>query len=148
MKCSVPPAPFSPFAGATTSFQAWPSQIAPDAMALLLRYDWPGNARELQHAVERAVILTTGGVLTMASFDAIRAAISGRRPTPSALRAVPEAGAVVLPGLNLEDAELALIERALAITGGNRTRAAELLGISDRTLRNKLSRQRTATPER
>src|SRR6266550_571789 len=53
--------------------------IAPDALSLLQRYEWPGNVRELQHAVERAVILTSGPVLTAASFDAIRAAVTGRR---------------------------------------------------------------------
>jgi DNA-binding protein Fis len=52
--------------------------------------------------------------------------------------------AVVLDSLDLGEAEKRLIERALAATGGNRTRAAELLGLSVRTLRNKLNGQPTA----
>ena len=123
--------------------------IAPDALALLQRYEWPGNVRELQHAVERAVILTPGSVLTAASFDTVRAAVKGKRPSVTGLSAqsladAPPAGGVILTTLNIDEAEAALVERALHTTGGNRTKAAELLGVSDRTLRNKLSRQRGA----
>ncbi len=108
--------------------------IAPDGIALLQRYDWPGNVRELQHAVERAVILSSSPVLTAVDFEHVRAAVASRRaPMP------PHAGAVVLQTLSIEDAEAALIESALQATGGNRTHAAKLLGITDRTLRNKLA---------
>ena len=112
--------------------------IEPDAIALLQRYDWPGNVRELQHAVERAVILTSGPVLKASSFDSIRA--SGKR-TPNAMAAL-DGETVRVPSLNIEMAEAALIERALHETGGNKTKAAALLGLTDRTLRNKLARQR------
>src|SRR5687767_11639364 len=111
--------------------------IDTDAIALLQRYDWPGNVRELQHAVERAVILTSGSVLHVSSFDLMRA---GRR-TPVSLPA-PTDDSVRLASLNIEDAEAALIQRALRETGGNKTKAAALLGLTDRTLRNKLARQR------
>jgi DNA-binding NtrC family response regulator len=127
------------------------SAIAPDALALLQRYEWPGNVRELQHAVERAVILTSGSVLTAASFDSIRASITGRRTPLSSTTAAPSAdpdGSVVLTTLDLDEAEAALIERALRATGGNRTKAAALLGVSDRTLRNKLAKQREPTGEK
>jgi DNA-binding NtrC family response regulator len=118
--------------------------IAPDAMQLLQRYDWPGNVRELQHAVERAVILTAGSVLSASSFDGVRSALAGGRRTPAGLAAVAgEKGSLVVPSLNLDDAESVLIDRALEATGGNKTHAAALLGVSDRTLRNKLSRRRT-----
>ncbi|HJQ19864.1 MAG TPA: sigma-54 dependent transcriptional regulator [Gemmatimonadaceae bacterium] len=120
--------------------------IAPDALALLQRYEWPGNVRELQHAVERAVILSGGNLLPASSFDLIRTAVTGRR-TPLTLPALdtesPSADAVVLNTLNIDEAEAALVARALQATGGNKTKAAELLGVSDRTLRNKLSRQRS-----
>jgi len=121
------------------------SAFAPDAMALLQRYEWPGNVRELQHAVERAVILTPGAVLLASSFETIRVAVTGRK-TPLATAAMPTdskpEGAVLLTTLNIDEAEATLIERALRETGGNRTKAAELLGVTDRTLRNKLARQR------
>ena len=114
--------------------------IEPDAIALLQRYDWPGNVRELQHAVERAVILTAGPVLKPSSFEGIRAI--GARRAPGAESALLEDAAVRVPSLNIEAAEAALIERALRETGGNKTKAAALLGLTDRTLRNKLARQR------
>jgi DNA-binding NtrC family response regulator len=114
-------------------------------LALLQRYQWPGNVRELQHAVERAVILTSGSVLMPGSFEPIRAAVSGRKTPMAGLAAAlteskPD-DLVVLNSLSIEHAESMLIQRALVVTGGNRTRAAELLGVSVRTLRNKLSSQ-------
>jgi DNA-binding NtrC family response regulator len=122
--------------------------IAPDALALLQRYEWPGNVRELQHAVERAVILTHGPVLSASSFEPIRAAVTGRRASLAGIQSLladaKTEGSVLLTSLNIDAAEAALIERALKETGGNRTRAAELLGLTDRTLRNKLARQREA----
>jgi DNA-binding NtrC family response regulator len=128
--------------------------IAPDALALLQRYEWPGNVRELQHAVERAVIMTAGSVLSAPSFETIRVAVGGRRTSLSELTALAAetrsegAGAVLLKTLNIDEAEAMLIERALKATGGNKTKAAELLGLTDRTLRNKLARQREATGEK
>ena len=123
--------------------------IAPDALALLQRHDWPGNVRELQHAVERAVILTTGTVLQAQGFEAIRAAVTGRKTPAVALTQIAAPAShdsgVLLSSLDLGAATAALIERALLVTKGNRTRAAELLGISDRTLRNKLAKSRTET---
>ena len=124
--------------------------ITPDALALLQRYQWPGNVRELQHAVERAVILTQGSVLLASSFDTIRASLAGRRTSQPDVPA-PEsskADGVLLGSLDLQEAEATLVERALQLTNGNRTRAAELLGITDRTLRNKLARQRESTGEK
>ena len=123
--------------------------IAPEALELLQRYEWPGNVRELQHAVERAVILTAGSVLQASSFEAIRAAVTGRRSSFSELLAVGAAAdvaesTVLLQTLNIDEAEATLIRRALKATGGNRTKAAALLGLTDRTLRNKLARQREA----
>jgi DNA-binding NtrC family response regulator len=115
--------------------------IDPDAIALLQRYDWPGNVRELQHAVERAVILTSGTVLHASSFDTVRGS-AGRRTPPLVL--AQDDPSVRLGSLNIEEAEAALIQRALRETGGNKTKAAALLGLTDRTLRNKLARAREA----
>ena len=128
------------------------SGISPDALSLLQRYDWPGNVRELQHAVERAVILTPGSTLLASGFDTIRAALAGRKGQPGSVAATgvsaPPEGAVVLRSLNIHEAEATLIQHALAQTGGNRTRAAELLGLTDRTLRNKLAKEREAAGEK
>jgi DNA-binding NtrC family response regulator len=128
--------------------------ISPDGLALLQSYDWPGNVRELQHAVERAVILSSESSIPVYAFDGQRFGLSGAwsGPTPArmfgdflagggggtATLAVPD-GAVILESLNVDEAEAKLIERALEVSGGNRTKAAELLGISVRTLRNKLN---------
>ena len=128
--------------------------ITPEALALLQQYDWPGNVRELQHAVERAVILSSEPFLPLHAFDAVRFGLSGNAggPTPTRL-AIPmppggtdcighgPADAVVLTSLNVESAEQVLIARALKVAEGNRTRAADLLGMSIRTLRSKLNRR-------
>ncbi len=110
--------------------------------------------RELANAVERAVILSRGGVLRPDVFQGILAAMSARPvlPTLGALEAAraaasgiatPVSGAPPAPEpLNLDELERLAIQRALVATGGNRTRAAKLLGISERTLRNKLNVRR------
>ncbi len=128
--------------------------IAPETMQLLQTYPWPGNVRELQHAVERAVILTSDPVLAPHAFDAQRLGAASplaqqalRRTTPTGIAisvhggavSVLPANAVVLTSFNVDEAERILIERALQATGNNRTRTAALLGISVRTLRNKLN---------
>lgn len=127
------------------------SGIAPDALQILQGYPWPGNVRELQHAVERAVILTHDPLLQAHLFDqqrggSIQSLVQQvlSRATPSTLAALNVGSAappngIVLSSLNVDDAEQALIRKALEMTGGNRTRTAELLGISVRTLRNKLN---------
>ena len=116
--------------------------IAPETVQLLQRYGWPGNVRELANAIERAIILCRGNVLLPGAFgDQL-----GRPDGPGALPAtVPSegqagtpAGAEPLP-FDLDEIERRTIVRALQATGGNRTRAAKLLGISERTLRNKLN---------
>ena len=139
--------------------------ISSEAIDLLQGYEWPGNVRELQHAVERAVILSSDPVVPVHAFDGQRFGLSGAwsGPTPARIATrgvdlaaltsgattqttaltVPE-GAVVLTSLNVNDAEAKLIERALEVARGNRTKASELLGISVRTLRNKLNGSRGA----
>ncbi|MDP1860584.1 MAG: helix-turn-helix domain-containing protein, partial [Gemmatimonadaceae bacterium] len=117
-----------------------------------------GNVRELQHAVERAVILSHDQVLPSHLFDHQRLAsgVGGggmhalaqqamlRATTPhsheqAAHTSTAPAGGLILNTLNVDDAERALIKRALEQTKGNRTKTADLLGISVRTLRNKLN---------
>ena len=119
--------------------------ISTDAIALLQRHSWPGNVRELQHAIERAVILSTDPMLRPPVFDI---ATSPDAPATSLASGngnvhPPAEGATMhvlhLSSLDVGEAERVLIQRALVASGQNRTRAAQLLGISVRTLRNKLN---------
>jgi DNA-binding NtrC family response regulator len=124
------------------------SGISPEALALLQRHDWPGNVRELQHAIERAVILASGPILLPGHFESHRFGVGplggARESLIQPSLSAPQNGhsanepTVVLRSLDLTAAESLLISRALEMTEGNRTRAAELLGLSVRTLRNKL----------
>ncbi|AHG87712.1 sigma-54 factor interaction domain-containing protein [Gemmatirosa kalamazoonensis] len=137
--------------------------IAPETLEMLQRYPWPGNVRELQHVVERAVILTPDPVLPPHALEAERFglthAIAGGRGagsapwSPTAHPAEGNGGPaaddpmrVVLTSLDVNDAEKVLIARALQVADNNRTRAAELLGMSVRTLRNKLNNPSEAAP--
>ena len=121
-----------------------PPMVAAETLELLQDYPWPGNVRELANAVERAVLLCRGNVLQPGDIDPqIRdAAAYSRRPLIVPDLAARGAGMV---DYNLDAIERLAIERALAATGGNRTRAARLLGISERTLRNKLNAPRAAS---
>ncbi len=102
--------------------------VTPEAMNLLAGYSWPGNVRELRNVIERMVVLTRNERL-------------GVRDVPAYIR--EEAGDSAPPprdgAYSLETAERELIERALKANGGNRTKAAEELGISRRTLHRKLN---------
>ena len=126
--------------------------VTPEAIAMLQQRDWPGNIRELANVIERAVILSRGGLLrTEAFIDDTAPALArafGRPAEPAAGASVPS-----LPTdppaqngdvLDLGELERLAIQRALVATGGNRTRAAKLLGISERTLRNKLNTPKAA----
>jgi DNA-binding NtrC family response regulator len=115
--------------------------VSAAAIELLQAYEWPGNVRELQHAVERAVIMCDGPMLEPRHFQLAGAGrTSGSVTEAAALVAAAEnPHGVVLDSLRVDEAEKKLIQRALEVTEGNRTQAAELLGISVRTLRNKLS---------
>ena len=105
--------------------------IEPAALALLQAYPWPGNVRELRNAVERMTVLSRGDVITVADVPPdIREAAEG------AARAAP-AGAI--PGESLADAEKRQILAALERAGGNRSKAADELGINRRTLHRKLA---------
>lgn len=106
--------------------------IDPDAMSALAAYDWPGNVRELQNAVERAVILSDGPLLRAEHFQI---AESGARHTGAS---------ELTPGTTVAQVEQQLVLKTLDHCGQNRTRAAGLLGISVRTLRNKINEYRDA----
>lgn len=100
-----------------------PPQLSPDFLHRLRSYDWKGNIRELRNVLERAVLLTDGEVLTPADL-----------PLDLQGTGTPEASTLVA----LQDVEKQHIGRVLAQTGGNKTRAAELLGIGLTTLYAKI----------
>ncbi len=106
--------------------------IEPDAMRALLDYGWPGNVRELSNAVERALVLVKGG--TIRREDLPPSVLGGARPGTGAPPAGPDLTLKVHEG----QLESTIIREALKRAGGNRRRAAELLGISVRTLFYKL----------
>lgn len=111
--------------------------LSPEAENRLLRMPWPGNVRELENLMERAVLLVDAEQIQPHDLDFV-AGLGGNAPSAS-----PEdAGAGVLP---LREMEKRMIFRALDDHEGNRTRASKVLGISVRTLRNKLNEYEKAS---
>jgi DNA-binding NtrC family response regulator len=102
--------------------------FAQAAVKALLAYHWPGNVRELENVVERAVALCDGGEI---GVDDLPAQVKERRATDLL------AGALAR-GLTLDDLEREYIEKVLAAEGGNKTRAANRLGLDRKTLYRKL----------
>ena len=104
--------------------------LDPDAERLLTRYNWPGNIRELRNACENLAVLRAGKVVSPADLDP-----RFTQPVPG-----PRAAGVpaVPPTLDKAANEKQLLRQALLSAAGNRTRAAELMGISRRTLHRKL----------
>jgi DNA-binding NtrC family response regulator len=111
-------------------------RVTPEALATLQAYDWPGNVRELRNVIERASILSPDRDITAEHFAQLtpRAAAAVVPPAADALRLVP--------GMTVDEAEMRLIHTTLDAVQGNKTRAAEMLGISLKTLHNKLNRER------
>ena len=106
------------------------------AMALLRQHAWPGNVRELRNAIERAVIVCAGDLIEADHLSALRP--RGAAPTASTA-----GDGVLLPvGTTVDDGERELILKTLEHTDNNKTRAAEILGISLKTLHNKLAKYR------
>ncbi|MGO9242150.1 MAG: sigma-54-dependent transcriptional regulator [Bryobacteraceae bacterium] len=108
------------------------TEISADVLELFQRYPWPGNARELRNVLERAVILCGEGTVTARHLSA------GFAGLPQEPRAEGGDTLVLRAGVTVEEAERQLILLTLHQTGNNRTRAAEILGLSVKTLFNKL----------
>jgi DNA-binding NtrC family response regulator len=105
------------------------------AMAMLERYDWPGNARELENTIERVVVLSRDAVI---GADAI----SGLRVAPAAAPGLPS----MRLHQNIEWIERETIRRAIDAAGGVKKDAAELMGISQRALSHYLAKYRLSDP--
>ncbi|MBA4356510.1 MAG: sigma-54-dependent Fis family transcriptional regulator, partial [Desulfovibrio sp.] len=134
--------------------------FAEDARAWLASYEWPGNVRELQNLMERAVLLAQGRPIQQQHFlldgdtwgiDVVEPVASGQPDTlpgqaePAAALPTSQPPASLRDALSvmpLHEMERQLIFKSLDETSGNRTLAAQLLGISVRTLRNKLNEYR------
>jgi two-component system response regulator HydG len=113
-----------------TSRGATPPKLSAEALAVLQAYDWPGNVRELENALERAAVLSEKDEITPAALPD-RLTARSRRPIVS--DRLP-------PNPQLEIIERAYIHWVLQAEGGNKTRAAEVLGIDPSTLYRKLVR--------
>ncbi|HEX2201932.1 MAG TPA: sigma-54 dependent transcriptional regulator, partial [Longimicrobium sp.] len=105
-------------------------RLAPETVEALQGYDWPGNVRELENALERAAVLTPEGEIPV---SALPARITERAPQPLVAASLP-------PNPTLEIIERAYIHWVLQSESGNKTRAAEVLGIDPSTLYRKLLR--------
>jgi DNA-binding NtrC family response regulator len=113
-------------------------RVAPEVFEMLGSYDFPGNVRELAHLIERAMLLAREGVIT------------GSDLPPEVTRAWTAQGSTGSMGSLADDwptlavLERRYIDRVLSRTGGNKTRAAEVLGIDRRTLNRMFARERAA----
>lgn len=110
--------------------EAKPKRLAEETLETLLAYDWPGNVRELENALERAVAMGQGEVIKP---DVLPEQVVKPEPSPLVTEQLP-------PNPPLEIVERAYIEWVLRSEGGNKTRAAEVLGIDPSTLYRKLAR--------
>lgn len=108
--------------------------ISPEALEKMKMWTWPGNIRELENVLERAVILAENSIV-----QAAHVAIENNEESKDSTEE-----AVGFAGMTLSQVEQKLILQTLQMTEQNRTRAAEILGISIRTLRNKINEYRQA----
>ncbi len=114
--------------------------IAAEALATFRRYEWPGNVRELRNVIERAMIVEDGDEITAKYLPR---GLAGESRSGSETRGdARAAGPVRLPadGLSLEKVEMSLVRQALERSGGNQTKAAELLHISRDQLRYRMKK--------
>jgi DNA-binding NtrC family response regulator len=125
-----------------------PPVLDPAVTAALARYDFPGNVRELIHVLERAVALARGGPVRLEHLSIEIAAALAAVGDPSPAGASTASPSAVQPlGAATEQFEREYIQRALDQVGGHRTRAAELLGISRKSLWERLRDARRGEPD-
>jgi DNA-binding NtrC family response regulator len=105
--------------------------VSREARDKLLSYAWPGNVRELRNAVERAVILCEGGLITSDHLPMALGRASSAAPPPAEIPA---------GGIDLEALERSYVEQALRQAGGNKSKAARLLGLTRAQLYSRLEK--------
>lgn len=108
--------------------------LAPGALERLAAHGWPGNIRELKHVIERAMLLSEGDLLTESDLP----------PLLQAAAAIPHQVELPAAGLDLPTLEHDLLHQALQRSGGNRSRAARLLGLSRHQIRYRLQKSARA----
>jgi DNA-binding NtrC family response regulator len=119
--------------------------LSPDFLHLIEAHFWPGNVRELANCVRRVVALAGGNQIEASAleenewaFSASNGIRANRSSHSAGCHLEPASPLALRPGLSLGEMERKLVEMTLAATGGNRSRAAEMLGVSLRTVRNKV----------
>jgi len=118
-----------------------PAGFSPEALAALERYAWPGNVRELLHAVERAAILARGEIIELEDLpEPVREASAGAPGAEAAGGAGAPAPITIPFGTPMDEVERLVIRRTLEQTHGDKTLAAQILGIAARTIYRKLDR--------
>ena len=115
--------------------------VSPEMLARLISYDWPGNVRELRNTIERAVVLSGNGQIEAHHLPPG----FGTRSVKPSLEIDNDAIQLKVGTTTVDEAEQLLILKTLESTGNNKTRAAEKLGISLKTLHNKLKEYGSAT---
>jgi two-component system response regulator HydG len=116
--------------------------FAEEVREALIRYRWPGNVRELENVIERAIVLTKSS--TIEPKDLPAPVQSGGTKASEGIRR--DGAKIVIPvGTKLEDVERILIKETLKETGGDKSLAAQLLGIAARTIYRKLEAERAET---
>ena len=114
------------------------TSLSPQVMSVFRNYNWPGNVRELRNVIERTLILEDNETITTeylpGGLIGAPAHSSGSSETPAAQFVLPNRG------ISLDEAELSFVSQAIERSGGNQTKAAELLGISRDQLRYRLKK--------
>ncbi|RZA15381.1 MAG: sigma-54-dependent Fis family transcriptional regulator, partial [Proteobacteria bacterium] len=113
----------------SVQFKGEAATLTADAMQKLLKYTWPGNVRELQNVIQRAVLMTSGNTVTAKEFVLEQKKVEEDREWVKHLPI----------GQKMREVETQFILETLRIHNGNRTHSAKTLGISLRTLRNKIN---------
>jgi two-component system response regulator HydG len=111
--------------------------FSPEALRALEAYTWPGNVRELENAIERAVVLGRGPRVELEDLpETVREAVRAEGAAP------PDRAILIPFGMPMEEIERKVIEETLRHTGGDKSLAAQILGVSTRTIYRKIDRSK------
>jgi len=116
-----------------------PRELAPQALERLTQHAWPGNIRELQNVLERALMMSDADTVSARDIDRIIPAAIAITATAAAATALAGTSAAKPLAEVIEEAERSAIREALRLCGGNKPKAASLLGISRTSLYEKIS---------